>query len=379
MDNGIALLDDDDDEEEKKKTIDNNLLKKEFSKINDVMKLKTINNKYYLKSKNKKINKQLLYDQNIIKGNTPNNPKNNNDYITFNSNTKSILNNNNIFTSINFKFLNKLKSNLENIKFKDNDIINHIINSNKKNKEKFSIDCNNNENIIKFANYSNLQKYLKNKNNLSRNYSVLLDNQNSYREYNSFYNNIKINSAIVINKSNKILFHKINPANSAQNRKSKQLSKIDLISEINSSQNKKFIYKDNINNNRYPSIDKGYFSSIFLDKNNSKTIDIQNIKNNNIFDNNLMKNIKYSNFTNRNKKSKSCFEESKNIYQELNLNNGFSVSYFKKINNIDNINNMKAMNKNKPFPSPLNHFKISFDSGLFKIPLISSNMKLAKF
>ena len=372
----IALLDD--DEEEENKTIDNNLLKKKLSKINDVMKLKTINNKYFLKSKNKKINKQLLYEQNIIKGNIPNNPKNNNEYITIHSNTNSILNNNHIFIPKNFKIINKLKSNLENEKCKDKDIINHIINSSKKNKEKVSINCNNNENILKHSNYSNLQKYIKNKNNLSRNNSDLFDNKNAYMEYNSFYNNLKSNSPIVINKNNKILFNKINPANSAQNRKSKQLSKIDSISEINLSQNKKFIYKDNINNKRNPSIDKRYFSSIILDKNNSKTIDIQNINKNNIFDNNLIKKIKYSNFTHRNKKSKSCFEENKNIYQELNLNNGFSVSYFKKINNIDNINNMKAMTKNKPFPSPLNHFKISFDSGLFKIPLISSNMKLTK-
>ena len=371
----IDLLDD--DKEEDNKTIDNNCLKKELSKINGDIKLKNINNKYYLKSKNKKINKQLLYDQNIIKSNTLNNPKNNKDYITIHFKTNSILNDNHISTQKDLNNINKLKSNLEYQKFKDKDIINHLINSNKKNKEKISINCINDDNILK---YSNLKKYIKNKNNLSRN-SILLDNKNSSREYSSFYNNIKINTPIVINKNNKLLFHRINPANSAQNRKSQKLSKIDSISEINSSQNKKFIYKDNLNNKRYPYIDKRYFSSLFVDKNNNKTIDIQNIKKSNVFDNNLIKNIKYSNFTNRNKKSKSCMnrENNKNIYQELNINNGFSVSYFRKINNIDNITNMKDMNKNKPFPSPSNFFKISFDSGLFKIPLISSNIKLTKF
>ena len=67
----------------------------------------------------------------------------------------------------------------------------------------------------------------------------------------------------------------------------------------------------------------------------------------------------------------------KYIYKnnEGNLNNGFSVSYFEKINFFNYVNNA---NKNKPFPSEKIIFKESFDSGIFNIPLISSSIKLKK-
>ena len=62
----------------------------------------------------------------------------------------------------------------------------------------------------------------------------------------------------------------------------------------------------------------------------------------------------------------------------MDINNGFSYPYFEKINPIDNINFLPISNKNKPFPSYTNLFKVSFDSGDFKIPLISSSIKLKK-
>ena len=60
---------------------------------------------------------------------------------------------------------------------------------------------------------------------------------------------------------------------------------------------------------------------------------------------------------------------------EVNLSNGFSVSYFEKINLFNFVNNTS---KNRPFPSEQIFFKESFDSGIFNIPLISSSIKLNK-
>lgn len=102
----------------------------------------------------------------------------------------------------------------------------------------------------------------------------------------------------------------------------------------------------------------------------------------NIFDKNKKKCISNNNSKFRNRKYNNSIiylEENKNILQEMNLSNGFSIPYFEKINILDNINNFQINNNNKPFPNITNSFKVSFDSGDFKIPLISSSIKINKF
>ena len=68
-----------------------------------------------------------------------------------------------------------------------------------------------------------------------------------------------------------------------------------------------------------------------------------------------------------------------NIFKEFNLNNGFSVSYFKNINQINDFNNYEIVKKRPQFSSCTNKFKITFDSGDFNIPLVSSSLSLKKY
>ena len=68
-----------------------------------------------------------------------------------------------------------------------------------------------------------------------------------------------------------------------------------------------------------------------------------------------------------------------NIFKEFNLNNGFSVSYFKNIKQINDFNKYEIIKQKSQFPSCSNKFKITFDSGDFNIPLVSSSIKLKEY
>ena len=61
------------------------------------------------------------------------------------------------------------------------------------------------------------------------------------------------------------------------------------------------------------------------------------------------------------------------ILNEFYLNNGFSFSYFK---NINQINDFEIIKRKTKFPLSSNKFKVTFDSGDFNIPLVSSSLKL---
>lgn len=67
-----------------------------------------------------------------------------------------------------------------------------------------------------------------------------------------------------------------------------------------------------------------------------------------------------------------------NLFKEFNLNNGFSVSYFKNKKLINNFNNFEIIKKKPQFSSCSNKFKITFDSGDFNIPLVSSSLRLKR-
>ena len=66
-------------------------------------------------------------------------------------------------------------------------------------------------------------------------------------------------------------------------------------------------------------------------------------------------------------------------FKEFNLNNGFSVSYFKNIKQINDFNKYEIIKQKSQFPSCSNKFKITFDSGDFNIPLVSSSIKLKEY
>lgn len=130
---------------------------------------------------------------------------------------------------------------------------------------------------------------------------------------------------------------------------------------------------DKVKNNSDKMIQKNSFkkrNSYFIGKMDKSNINLnkESIKQN--------RNIKYYNFL---KKSSNCndltnfSEKYSKIFKEFNLNNGFSVSYFKKINPINDFNNCEIRKKSR-FQSCSNKFKITFDSGDFNIPLVSSSL-----
>ena len=118
------------------------------------------------------------------------------------------------------------------------------------------------------------------------------------------------------------------------------------------------------------------FISFHKEKVNNRE-NIKNKRNNNILDKNKI--FKIINST-KNKiiKNSIYVEDNKNNSKELNLQNGFSISYREKINHFKNVKNLEFTNKSNPFQSSLDFFKVSFDSGVFKIPLISSSVRLKK-
>ena len=106
------------------------------------------------------------------------------------------------------------------------------------------------------------------------------------------------------------------------------------------------------------------------ENNKSKIINL--FENNNIYKN-MENNNRYKKFN-----SFMNVGQNKDILQEMNINNGFSISYFEKISSNNNINSIQNINKNHLFPPAKNYFKFSFDSGVFKIPLIVSSKEIEK-
>ena len=229
------------------------------------------------------------------------------------------------------------------------------------------------------------KEYINDRYSLSKNNSFLQNNKNISIERKNIDNYLNIKSA-----KNKILYNNIN-INMGKINQKKQLFKISLINR-NDSRRKILYEKENhLFNKKHSSFEHNHLSSplnnktnnlfISFNKDNEKNINININKRNNIFNKRKMYNfIKKHNYSNRNKKLKNYirYEDSKNFHQELNLNNGFSISYFKKINSSNNISNLELSNKNKNLSSDVNLFRVSFDSGLFKIPLISSSVRLKK-
>ena len=79
-----------------------------------------------------------------------------------------------------------------------------------------------------------------------------------------------------------------------------------------------------------------------------------------------------------NNKIKTLSAKYLDIYKECNLNNGFSVSYFKKINENNEFNKFEIIEYNSKYPLSPNKFKIAFNSGDFNIPLVSSSISFKK-
>ena len=351
--------------------------------INNILNIKNNFNNLCLKSIKpfQKINKKLFLEKKIIKHNESNDYKdNNNNFI--NKNLKNNSNKNNLK---NFKI--KDKSIIDKINKKDSPKIKSIINNQrlikkiKENENETTVDINNNIDDLSQNKLSNFKLSLNDKNVISRNYSFMQNFRYSLFEKSNLHENINSNSPIYNIKQNKFLFHSFKPSDNINNIK--QL-KTPIISRSVPRENNKYnnerISFSNRNERKNLSLvnsdSKRILSS--LEKNNNKII-IRNTKDTKnkrfksckIIKSNNNNNIKYLD----KKIKKYKINDSKNIYQEIN---GFSVSYFEKINVLYNMNNFNIRNTNKPFPSNQTLFKVSFDSGIFNIPLISSSVKCKK-
>ena len=234
-----------------------------------------------------------------------------------------------------------------------------------------------NKNILKNKRYSNIKEFILNKDILKKNNSFIENRKNIFNEKtNIFIKNYK--NKLNNNNNNK------NPMRINLQRK---LFKIPLISgrELRKKilSHEKENSKSNINLLKDNSLKQKNMSLLnvkdtnlldyFNKNNNNNSLNSKTAKNKrNIFDKKRMfKFIKNNDFTNRNSYLKNItIKENTKNYQELNLKNGFSISYFERKTSINN--------KSKDFSSESNLFKVSFDSGIFKIPLVSSSVKLEK-
>ena len=233
---------------------------------------------------------------------------------------------------------------------------------------------------------NNLKEYIIDRQIFYRNKMILQENKNSE----SFFNNFQEGK----------MYDKVDLLNSIQrknnqNKNCMQLFKIPFISDRES---RKIIFPNDINSiNKLKNISftkkgfnynresnlfpvnlktKQFLSTLYKGHQSTHNMSyFQNIKYNSF---NINKNEFINhNYTLRNKNAHNSIKvnDHKSIYQQLN---GFSVSYFEKIHPNNNKNNCELINKDRPFPSSLNIFKFSFDSGIYKIPLISSSVKLQK-
>ena len=294
-----------------------------------------------LKLKNFKFNVSII-DDNKIKGNIRYNPS---EIKEFADNNKQGEN-----SSLNLKDKNK---------------INNFINITKEHTKKSNEDINTkitklNEKII------NKLKEKKERTKLIQNYN-LKDGSISY----------KIKEENAKNKNN--LKNKFNVSSNPNITLKKKFSSTQNLFSTRNNHNIKLLLKDDKNNTKK-----------FLKKSSSQRDIISFIRKSNKTSINKDKGkIKINKNQNINCKlnsqpsDKISYQELNtfsgkyyNIFKEFNLNNGFSVSYFKKINSINEFNNYEIIQKKPQFPSCSNKFKVTFDSGDFNIPLVSSSIKL---
>ena len=307
-----------DNEEELK--IDENLFGKEEYDRNNI-----INIKKNIILNPLKNNKKILFDTNIIKGNNHNNSEKNK-YITIHFKDNSNQANKNSDIQKDNYIINKKFLNFE----KPKQFFKYIINNKLKIKAKEKNTSKLNILFNKINNSINFRESLKNKNVHYRNNSFLQYKKNISIEQNS---NININDI-----SNKIIDKEINKSNiSNKNLRSKLLKTRTILHDNIPNKNLSFINKKNSNINQKhtsPLNIKG--NNLFISFHKEKINNRETIKNkrNNIFDKNKKyKIIKNCNST-KNKiiKNSIYIEDNKNNSKELNLKNGFSVSYCEKMN-----------------------------------------------
>ena len=390
-----------DDDENNNKRDNFNIIKyfREFSKKNDyirynlktahqlrIKKLNSLNYVDNLGSSHNTMRRNIIKNKSIqSQTNTESNRHCNDEIIQKYSKTENEINN------YKYKETNKLNQKPQNFKFNvklydDSKIL--------ENQRYYPIE-NKKELLEFFDNNSQkecLNKALKNKNKLQRENRIknnLIFNKN--KEIKS------INSlSLKIAKTNRDIIQRVNKKRNG----SKTITNYKLKDEKffkNSKENYlKKNYFRNINNKTKSN------SNRFLDKKFSSTQDIFSIgndkkirltlkaqENNKVYKNNfsqnniIYENRKVNKSIQKNIEDKSISYKEVNtfsgkfskIIKEFNLNNGFSISYFKKINSINYYDNFEIIKNNEPISFSSNKFKIAFDSGDFNIPLVSSSLR----
>ena len=264
-------------------------------------KLKNFKNELIQNSKSLKINKKILYEKNIIK-------ENDLDISEKNKYTTIHLKNNSLLSGYShsqryISIINKQKQNFENLENK-NPKTNIKFNINNISiKEKNPNIVNENLDIVNIQNNSTFREYIKDKNNLCRNNSLLPSNQNSKNTSND---NKKLN---LNNLENKIFYHKINESNSCKiSQNFSLLRKTKSKFENENKGNVTIFHKkfSSLEQKNYSPVKSNNLNNLYItfQKDNFKNIHIKNTKNkrNNKFDKNkIYKFIKNSNSSIRNK------------------------------------------------------------------------------
>ena len=326
----------------KDKTISSNKFKLE--KIKDNYNRLTQNLKSF------KINKKLLYDNNILRGNIISNNASENQLSIEYSKNCSTNNNTKCFNKKNLSKINLLNKNDK------SSIINNIIKNHKK-ENNSAIDITNSKlDFMQEKDDTILKEHLNGKTDLKHNYTYL---SNQLKLMNSPIINDKLNRLFLKIKSPNIIKinkKKLNIPFVSGERKNHNLND----KELKGTKNLSFVNLKQKNLSLLNNNPKNIFMTLVNDK---KRINFKTAKHqkNKIFNKKKIYDIIKKKYIHKN--------------NEVNLSNGFSVSYFEKINFFNFVN---YTSKNRPFPSEQIFFKESFDSGIFNIPLISSSIKLNK-
>ena len=267
----------------------------------------------------------------------------------------------------------------ENDRYKINNK-NELIESNDINKKNENPDLNiKNNNTIK-------KDLIKQKENVNLNISKLKQNiinklkENKQKIKKLPYNNLKYGNIGNKNSKNKNNLKNNTFLSFHENKQlKKNLSSKDFFISSRNNIKAKILLKDKINAKK--TLKKSFSQKeykYFLEKSNNTTLIIDKDKlsiSKNKSSNNIFK-TKSSDKQSSCKKVDSFLEDNSNLFKEFNLNNGFSVSYFKSIKPINEFRNYEIIHKKKIFPPTPNKFKIAFNSGDFNIPLVSSFLKL---
>ena len=305
------------------------------------------------KEKNNKINNEIIPKQ--LKFN-------------FRNNDSNRLNQNNRY--------NKTKSKKEIIEFFDN---------NKQNKNNNKISINKKDFLKgKIKNFINFRKeidfktdkILKNskisiiKQNLSN--KSIIKRSESLRILNNINPLTKTNKE---NKNNKISL--INNFESSSTRSSnKKLFRLNMSSAKNNKVRNKILFRDNNNISKIKLKKSASLKQFnYLTPKEDKIIQyLDKVRNKGTNISDEYTKDKYI----INNKIKSLSTKYADIYKECNLNNGFSVSYFKKIKENNEFNKFEIVEYNSKYPLSPNKFKIAFNSGDFNIPLVSSSISFKR-